>query len=436
MKWIIPLLLVLPCWTWLPVFGQVATPADTIQLSRAGAEQLFLSNNLLLIAEKLNIQQAEALVMQARLWPNPSLSIDEVNLWATDRQLAMGEELPPLTGSRFGKNRQISAELEQVILTARKRKKLVAMEEVSRDMAAQYFEDLLRNLKIEFRNNLTQLQYLQLYQQVYARQMEETSRLLAAYEQQVIRGNINRAELIRLKALLLELRNDHKEIREEVNTLQQQLAVLLHLPAESYIVLEDGGFLPEYSPLNGTTVSELLQQAQNYRPDLQAAQLEHTYYERMHAYERAQRVPDLSLKAGYDRGGNFLYNFIGFGVGLDLPIFNRNQGQIRYAQLGIEKSRLQQSHTQRTVETEVMAAYRNLLNSISFYEGIEADYDAELDRLLDSYTRNFRSRNISMLEFLDFFEAYLDNKRTILNAQRELNINLEELRYVVGTEIE
>ncbi len=434
MKWIIPLFVVLQCWATLPAFGQ-SIPADTVQLSRAGAERLFLSNNLLLIAEKLNIKQAEALVMQARLWPNPSLSIDEVNFWATDKQLSMGEELPPFTGSKLGKNRQISAELEQVILTARKRKKLVAMEEVSRDMAAQYFEDLLRNLKTEFRNSLTALQYLQLYQQVYARQMEETSRLLAAYEQQVRNGNINRAELIRLKALLLELRNEHKEIREEVNELQQQLAVLLHLPAESYIVLENSGFLPEFSNFQSLSISELLQKAQDHRPDLQVARLEHTYYDRMHTYERAQRVPDLNLKVGYDRGGNFLYNFIGFGVGMDLPLFNRNQGNIRYAQLGIERSRILQSQTQRTVETEVMAAYRNLLNSIVFYENIEAEYDAELDELLDSYTRNFRSRNISMLEFLDFFDAYLDNKRTILNAQKELNINLEELKYVTGTEI-
>jgi cobalt-zinc-cadmium efflux system outer membrane protein len=410
-------------------------PTDTLYISRAGAETLFLQNNLHILAEKLSISQAEALVMQARLWPNPTLEVDEVNLWATPKQLSMGEELPGFGKNGFGRNQQVSLQLEQVLLTAGKRKKLVAIEEVSRDMATTYFADLLRNLKVELRNSLTELQHRQSYQEILARQLTQTQVLLAAYQRQVGSGNVSRSDIVRLKALQLGLRNQFSEIQKEIHALQKQLVSLMNLPPESYILLDNAHFLPETSRLAALSLSDLLAAAQTTRPDLASAKLEQQYYRRSYSYEKALRVPDLALKGGYDRGGNFLYNFIGFGIGIDLPIFNRNQGNIKYARIGIDRANLLHQQTSHQVDAEVVAAYRNLQSSLAFYQTIEADYGQELDQLLESFTQNFRSRNVGMLEYLNFFETYLDNKTTILNAQKEITNNLEELNYVIGTEI-
>jgi cobalt-zinc-cadmium efflux system outer membrane protein len=199
--------------------------------------------------------------------------------------------------------------------------------------------------------------------------------------------------------------------------------------------LDTARFLPETSRLAALSLSDLLTAAQTTRPDLASAKLEQQYYRRSYSYEKALRVPDLALKGGYDRGGNFLYNFIGFGIGIDLPIFNRNQGNIKYARIGIDRANLLHQQTSHQVDAEVVAAYRNLQSSLAFYQTIEADYGQELDQLLESFTQNFRSRNVGMLEYLNFFETYLDNKTTILNAQKEITNNLEELNYVIGTEI-
>src|SRR5690606_19486764 len=102
---------------------------ETFTISRQEAEALFLKENLLLMAERLEIPKAEALVLQAKLWPNPTLSIDDVNLWATPSQKEpYGEELPPLFGN-FGRYQQFGVGLEQLIITAGKRKKLIGIEQ-------------------------------------------------------------------------------------------------------------------------------------------------------------------------------------------------------------------------------------------------------------------------------------------------------------------
>jgi len=70
----------------------VSAQTDTIYLSTAQAEDLFIKQNLELIAEKLEIDVAEAAIVQAKLWPNPTLSIEDVNLWNTnDMRDEMGE---------------------------------------------------------------------------------------------------------------------------------------------------------------------------------------------------------------------------------------------------------------------------------------------------------------------------------------------------------
>src|SRR5882762_2280393 len=48
---------------------------DTLRLPLSGAEKTFLDSNLQLLANRYNIDASKALVIQARLWPNPNLSV-------------------------------------------------------------------------------------------------------------------------------------------------------------------------------------------------------------------------------------------------------------------------------------------------------------------------------------------------------------------------
>jgi outer membrane protein, heavy metal efflux system len=418
---------------WSSGMEALAAQKDTLLMNRQQAESIFIEQNLLLVAEQLNIRQSEAMEIQARLWPNPNLEIEEVNLWTTDRQLSMGETLPPIYNG-FGRNQQLAVRLEQLILTAGKRRKLMAIEQVSTHMAGEYFEDLLRNLKVEFRNNLTEMQYLQQYRVAFSSQLQAVQNLLVTYRRQAEQGNIGMGEYVRLKALELELLRNLSDLNKEVNQIQAELKILMNLPAQSVLILEDEGYVPDLVGIRNVTLNQLLNFSVD-RPDLRISQLGETYFSRIHDYERAQRIPDFSLIGGYDRGGNFLLNFIGFGVAMDIPVFNRNQGNIKSAQIGMERSRALSQEMESRVQSEVVQAYQNLLLALDLYENIEPDYESTLDRLLENYTRNFQVRNISMLEFLDFMEAYLENKQIILGARRDLNHHFEELKFSVGNEL-
>ena len=417
----------------IPAYAQ---SQGVTEMSREECEAIFLKKNLQLIAEKLNISQAEAILTQAKLWPNPTLEIDEVNLWATKKQLAVfGDELQGFDGGDFGKNQQLSVSIEQLIITAGERKKLVALEEVSVEKSKEYFEDLLRNLKLEFRNQLTLLQYLQLSSVIYEKQIVAVKQLTESYQRQVEKDNIAKGEYIRLKALELEIAKDLNDLNKEIYSVQKELKLLMHLPASVQLKITTDDYTKKADALKNLNLDDLFNQAKESRPDYKIAVLEELYFNKLYTYEKASRVPNITLKGGYDRGGNFMYNFVGFGIGIDLPVFNRNQGNIHSAQIGMEHSKLLFDYKEIGLENEIVLAYQHLKNAIQFISQIDSDYEETLDGLLNSYNKNFTSRNISLLEYLDFWEAYLENKIIILQASREVNEKIEELNYSIGIDV-
>lgn len=409
---------------------------ETLTLTREESEGVFLKENLVLLAEKLEIDQAEAQLLQAKLWPNPTLEIDEVNLWATQRQKdILSDELPPFGSGSFGQHQQFAASIEQLILTAGKRKKLMAIEEVSVEKSKQYFEDFLRSLKLEFRAQLTELQYLQQKMQVYQDQVESLSQLTRAYKNQMDQGHIAKGEYVRLKALELEIKKELRELNKETIEAQNELKLLMRLPASTQLHIRLDGFVRIPETFGLSTLQDFIESAKENRPDYKLAELEEQYFNNLYRYEKANRIPDVSLKVGYDRGGNILYDFVGFGLAIDLPFFDRNQGNIKSARLGVDQSKLLMEQKELDLENEIISAYNKLLDGISFVEEIEPEYESELDLLLENYTRNFMKRNISLLEYLDFFEAYIDNKEILLEATKEVNNLVEELNFAIGLDV-
>lgn len=413
------------------LWGVRAVAQETLKLSREEAETLFLRQNLLLISEKLQIEQQKAEVIQAKLWPNPEFSIGEINLWATDGQTGGQTVSPPFWGN-FGRNQQIAFELEQLVQTAGKRKKLVALEQVDVSKAEQYFEDLLRGLKLELRNQLTDLQYVQQSIAVHQQLVAHITKLTSAYRNQLERGHISKAEYVRLKAQELEINKQIQELSRESQEIQKELRLLLRTDPRVSIEMTSDGFVKDTAPYHMAFAEQVVEKAKENRPDYKLALLEEEYNQKLLAYERAQRIPDLKFGVNYDRNGNTMLNFVGFGVSFDLPFFNRNKGNIKKAQIGIQNAKVQKEQTVLTIENEIVLAYRSLQQAVQFLDSIDPHYEDDLDALLESYTKNFTERNLSMVEYFDFMNAYLQNKIIVLQARKDVNHKVEELNYSLG----
>lgn len=397
-------------------------------------ESIFLENNLELLAAKYNIDIADAAILQARLWENPNLSISSVNLWSTRSQREGEDEvIPPLFGS-FGKNTEFSIELSQLIQTANKRGKLIRREKVSKEIALQEFEEILRGLRAELRKSVHEVLYLQSYITVLNNQQASILRLIEAYKKQVQLGNLSKNELLRLQSSYLELQNEMNETGSELNLQEKTLKILLNIKPETKILITDNEKV-DINP-DEMILSQLIDTATDARPDLKRYKLQTQFYEKSLDYEKSQRIPDITLSGNYDRYGGVWKNFIGFGISIDLPFLNRNQGNIKAAKASISQSILLTRQHQNTIHHDIANSYDNYYRAYTFYKQIKDDsLLPELDGMLDVYAKNLLSRNISMLEYIDFLDAYRTNKQIMLHAKKNVNILFEELQYTIGTDI-
>ena len=111
---------------------------------------MFLDCNLQLLAQRYNIDANEALVLQAKLWPNPNFSVGHTLYSAQLHQF-----FPT------GYNDETTFELDQVILLAGKRNKQIKLAQANVNLTRYQFFDLLRTLKYTLRTDFFNIYYLQ-----------------------------------------------------------------------------------------------------------------------------------------------------------------------------------------------------------------------------------------------------------------------------------
>lgn len=400
-----------------------------MMLSKQELEANFLVNNIDLLAKKLEISQAEAQVIQAKLWPNPTFEIAEVNLWKN----AEIEEQPPIIGN-WGTGQQLSLHLEQLIQTGGKRRKNIELQKLSVGEREHEFEAILRETKLDFRNALNTILMLQEQKKIYQAQINNTESLIKAFKNQLAHGNISQAEYIRLKAAELQFRKELSDVNKDLQESQKDLKNYLNLGEDTTITITDKVTIPT-ALVSELQLDDWITYAQENRPEiLLNRNLEKQSQKRLEI-EKAERVPDLTLGVDYDRAGNIMPNFVGFGLSLDLPIFDRNKGNIKEAEIDIQLAKLDSQSKQNEITNTIIEAFRNYYDAQELYGNIEADYETELDNLLEAYTKNFQKRNVSMIEYLDFVEAYLDNKNILLETRKDLNEQFETLQFAIGKDL-
>jgi len=212
----------------------------TLKLTPEEIESIFLKENLELIAEKMNVSIADAGIVQAKLWDNPNFSISNVNLWSTSGQRGgENEVIPPLFGS-FAKNTEFNLELSQLIQTANKRGKLIAREKAAKEITIQAFEETLRGLKIELRQSVNDILYLESYLKVLNSEAQLLSQLITAYNKQVMQGNLSKNELLRLQSALFAIDSEIYDTQTELNGKQKDLRILLNVaPSVTIEIVEN-----------------------------------------------------------------------------------------------------------------------------------------------------------------------------------------------------
>jgi cobalt-zinc-cadmium efflux system outer membrane protein len=405
--------------------AQAQITRDTLYVDLPKAEQLFLHNNIQLLAQKLSIDSARANIITAKLYDNPEFDVNT--------------GFYNLNSKKFfdlsTENAEVSLQLSQLIKTAGKRNKNIAVTRTGAKMTEYAFFDLVRTLKYTLRNDFYNIYFQEQTAKVYDKEINSLKDIVTAYKEQVTKGNIAPKDLLRLQSQLYSLQAEQANMLNDIDDLQSEFKLLLRASPTAYVVAAYNTAQLDPKILDKYSYKTLVDSASLNRYDLQQANLSVTMSKQNLALQKALAVPDLTLNAGYDRLGSYVKDYNSVGVGIPLAIFNRNQGNIKQAKIGIQSSEAQLDGMQDQVESQVANAYIGALRATQLLQSFDPKFEQDFNHLIEEVNKNFEKRNLNILEFLDFYDAYKQNVLQ-LNTLRFSSISqLEQLNYTTGTQI-
>ncbi len=273
--------------------------------------------------QKLTI--AEGRLQQARFRPNPTLSGD----YGTARILGGGDES------------QFSVGVSQVFETGNKRNRRVAVAELELQQVRAEISALERRLTVEIRTAYTKALSA-------ARQLDVLEKLISANLEiiRLIEARLKEGDVAPLDVNLIKVEADRLRIqmigaRNDLETALLQLKNIIGADVAESIKLAPQNERPPRLDLG---LSELTDIALRERADLQAAKLGEELGTARIDLAKANSVPNVAGSITYSRnkritdfppviGGSVTNrdNELTFGVTVDIPIFNRNQGEIASA---------------------------------------------------------------------------------------------------------
>src|SRR5260370_32886711 len=371
-----------------------------------------IAHNGELQAARKEIDAARAMVKQARLRANPRVDIGvSQNVIGTDHNIDVGGMLPLELGGR--RSARIAVAEREVGVREREvanRERLLAAE-----ARMKFGEDLAQSFKLSLTDERIESNQ-QSFNLVAARVTEGATPPL---EQNMVLVELNRLKSMResaegkLETLILELKN-----------------VIGVSPEEPLRLRGDFNHLLDQFP----SVSEATERALHERPDLLAARALEKWSDARIEQARAEGPLDASLSAGsenmlfgfpvrgVDDAGRLqpvsgMFHYLKFGISLDLPVRNKNQGAIEAAVAESGAAKLRREFAELTVRREVASAYAQYERNTRAMEIFRVGAVEQAKNNLDVVRQTYELGSKNLIDYLGEQRRYIELENDFIDAE-------------------
>lgn len=393
---------------------------DTLGVTLSEIESIFISRNLELISQRYSIDSANATVITARIYENPELEYSHSFYNWYQKKI-----FEP----------QLTVQLSQLIQLGSKRKRSIALNQKGVEIARLQFEELLRSLRFQLRTNYYHSHFIIANLKLYETEISSFQKIVTATEEMEKKGFASNKDLVRLKAELFTLTMERDAFQKELNELQSELRFMLQMNDDVFIQPQVGKDLVSLSEISAFSLKSVLDFAFQYRPDLQLLQKQMDYNFQNIELQKSNAVPDIRIIAAYDRLDGYFPNYNSIGFAIPLPLFNRNQGNIKSAQVEWERSKIENLIGVEKVKTEINLHFHQAMQVENSLKNFSSNFENDLKRLMDQVTIGYNNGSISLIEFLDFYNSYKQNTIQLNELRFQKLSSLEQLNYSVGHQL-
>jgi len=400
--------------------GPSAPTQGPVRITLDETIQLALAHNHALKAARTTIQQDEALEITANLRPNPVLTAD-------------AQFLPIFQPNRFtadyiNTTAQFDLGLSYLFERGRKRQHRLQAARDTTEQTRSTIADNERTLVFQVASQFFNVQLAESTLDLAELDLKSFKDTVDISEARYKAGDISEGDFLKIHLQLLQFQEDVAQAR--LSRVQALVGLRQFLGYESVPADFDVAGAFEYQPVK-VKLEDLQAKAIAERPDLRAARQGVTAANSQYQLARANGKVDVTGTFNYDHvsdtsAGSFFASF-------QIPIFNRNQGEIARTRFAITQAEELQLAATDQVMTDASDAYEGVRDNDEVVSLFISGYlnEAKLSRDISEYA--YKRGAASLLDFLDAERSY---RATELNYRQSLASYLmavEQLREAVGT---
>jgi outer membrane protein, heavy metal efflux system len=394
------------------------SPAVRITLEQA--IQFALQHNHALLAARSTILQGQAAEITANLRPNPSITADS-------------QFLPLFNFSQFNStylanNAQFDVGIDYTFERGKKRPhRLQAAQDqtaVTRSQVADNERTLAFNVAQQFVAVLLAQSTLELANE----NLSSFQQTVNLSESRTKAGDMSEGDLLKIKLQTLQFQTDlsaAKLAKLQALALLRQLIGFESVPA-NYDVEGKLDYLPIHAG-----IEELRALAMRSRPDLLAAQRGVTAARSQEALAQANGKRDINAGLSYSHVGGF--NTLTASFNMQLPIFDRNQGEIARTNYAITQSQELFTEASEQVGSDVVNAYEGVHTQDQIVTLYQTGYLDQTTQSRDISLYAYQRGAASLLDYLDAERSYRANQLAYRQALSNYMLAVEQMRQAVGT---
>jgi cobalt-zinc-cadmium efflux system outer membrane protein len=323
--------------------AQPATPATRV--SMADAVRLALEHNHQLRAQRLNVDISKADEITAALKPNPLLTSTNENfpLFAPGQLFSF---------DNLVNNQNYVEALSYLFERGGKREKRTLVAQDTTSVAARTALDAERQLIFQTRQAFINVLLANSTLDLARENLKSFANVVEVNRERLRAGDLAESDFLKISLQQLPFEQDASAA--EVAVVQAKAALRQSVGfdgiADPFEVEGDLAYTKYV-----VTLDDLKRDALATRPDLLAAQGGIRLAEHTKDLAIANRARDVTGEVEYDRAGDL--NAFGLGFSIELPIHDRNQGNIAHSRVGILQAAEVEAQARSTVLTDVVNAF-------------------------------------------------------------------------------
>ncbi len=393
---------------------------NTTLITLDQAIELALVHNHSIKATRTLILQNQAEEITANLRPNPILGADS--------QFVPFFSPQDFSGDNLNQTQQFDVGIGYLFERGHKRQRRLQAARDQTSVTRAQVADAERTLAFNVGQQFVSVLLAESTLQFALQDLQSFQQTVDISEAQFKAGYISEGDYLKIKLQLLQFQTDVSSARlAKVQALVGLREFLGYntVPADFDVI----GDLA-YQPLKAR-VDDLETEALRERPDFRAAELGITAANSQILLAKANAKVDVNGTYDFTHvsGENTASIFVNF----ELPIFNRNQGEIARTGYAFTQAQEKQQAASDTVLSDVINAYESVRSNDEVVQLYTSGYLKQAQDSRDISEYAYKRGAASLLDFLDAQRSYRSVQLAYRQALASYMTALEQLKEAVGT---